>query len=105
MCSTVSYSADRGVQPLKLSLGIHHQRLTRLTVLRSALGVFFFYMCSSNPIRDPSVLLYVTLYLDYWRPPYTYSSRHLTVASLHCSNLQGSLHREAVNRVGLGQEI
>lgn len=27
------------------------------------------------------------------------------MASLHCSNLQGSLHREAVNRIGLGQEV
>ena len=65
MCSTVSYSADRGVQPLKLSLGILHQRLTRLGVLRNALGVFFFICAVSSPIRDPSVLLYVALFLDY----------------------------------------
>ena len=58
-----------------------------------------FVLCHSHPIHDPSVLLYVALYLDCRRPPYTYSSRHLTVASLHCSNLQGSLHREAANRI------
>ena len=63
MCSTVSYSADRGVQPIKLSIGILHQRLTRLVVLRNALGVFFFICAISNPIN------------------------------------------EAVNRIGLGQEI
>ena len=58
-----------------------------------------FVLCHSRHIHDPSVLLYVALYLDYRRPPYTYSSRHLTVASLHCSNLQGLPHCEAANRI------